>query len=128
MKLLLDTHLLIWSAQDASRLSVAARNWIGDPDNELLFSAVSIWEVAIKSGLGRDAFRIEPRAFRRELLDNDFLELPVTSRHALEVASLPLLHRDPFDRLLIAQAMAEGFTLLTADQQIAAYRGPIQQV
>lgn len=128
MKLLLDTQLLLWAAGQPERLSAAARRHIDNPKNELLFSAASLWEIAIKSSLGRDDFRVEPRVLRRGLLDNGYIELPITSEHAVNVESLPPVHKDPFDRLLIAQALVEGITLLTADAQLARYRGPVRKV
>ena len=96
--------------------------------NELLFSAASLWEIAIKKTLGREDFRVEPRLLRRGLLDNGYTELPVTSQHAVSIDSLPPLHKDPFDRLLLAQALSEGITLLTADAQLARYPGPVRKV
>ena len=128
MKLLLDTQILLWAAGQPERLSTRAKRQLNDPNNELFFSAVSLWEVAIKSGLGRDDFRVEPRVLRRALLDNGYVELPVTSEHAVNVDALPPLHKDPFDRLLLAQALVEGITLLTADVQLARYRGPVRKV
>ena len=128
MKLLLDTHLLLWAAGAPERLSAAARKQLNDPNNELMFSAASLWEIAIKNSLGRDDFRIEPRVFRRGLLDNGYSELPVTSEHAVNVDSLPPIHKDPFDRILIAQALVEGITLLTVDAQLARYGGPVRKV
>lgn len=97
-------------------------------DNELLFSAASLWEITIKRSLGRDDFRVEPRALRRALLDNGYTELPITSQHAVGVDRLPLLHKDPFDRLLLAQALEEGIDLLTADAQLSRYGRPVRRV
>lgn len=128
MKLLLDTQLLLWAAGHPERLSAAARRHINNSKNELLFSAASLWEITIKSSLGREDFRVEPRVLRRGLLDNGYIELPITSEHAVHVEGLPPLHKDPFDRLLIAQALVEGITLLTADVQLARYRGPVRKV
>lgn len=128
MKYLLDTHLLLWAAGDPGRLSSAAQELLNDPGNELLFSAASLWEVAIKSTLGRDDFRVEPRLLRRALLDNGYVELAITSEHAVNIDSLPPIHRDPFDRLLLAQARTEGVTLLTTDARLASYPGPIRLV
>ena len=99
-----------------------------DPHNTLVFSAASLWEITIKNGLGREDLRVEPRVLRRALLDNGYHELPITSEHAVSVEGLPPLHRDPFDRLLVAQAQCEGFTLVTADAQVARYSGPIRKV
>lgn len=128
MKLLLDTQLLLWAAGEPEKLSASARTLLNDPRNELLFSAASLWEVAIKSTLGREDFRVEPRLLRRGLLDNGYVELPITSQHAVSIEGLPPLHKDPFDRLLLAQATSEGFTFLTHDAQLAEYPGPVRQV
>ena len=128
MKLLLDTHLLLWAAEDSPRLSPAARALINDPINDLFFSAASLWEIAIKRGLGRDDFKVEPRVLRRGLVDNGYTELPITGAHTLTLDLLPPLHRDPFDRILVAQALSEGFTLLTVDSLVAQYPGPIRAV
>ncbi|HQY09725.1 MAG: type II toxin-antitoxin system VapC family toxin [Leptothrix sp. (in: Bacteria)] len=128
MKLLLDTHLLLWAAGMPDRLPEAARDLIESPAHELLFSAASLWEVTIKAGLSRDDFQVDARVLRRGLLDNGYTELPITSAHAVTVGSLPLLHRDPFDRLLVAQALTEGITLLTADALVAQYPGPVRRV
>ena len=128
MKLLLDTHLLLWSAGIPDRLSAEARALIGAPEHELFFSAASIWEIAIKRGLGRDDFQVDTRLLRRGLLDNGYRELPIGSEHAVAIDSLPPLHKDPFDRLLVAQAMVEGITLLTSDTMVAQYPGPVRKV
>ena len=128
MKLLLDTQLLLWSAGQPERLSAKARKQINNPKNELLFSAASLWEIAIKNSLGREDFRVEPRLLRRGLLDNGYFELPVTSQHAVRIDGLAPLHKDPFDCLLLAQALTEGVTLLTSDAQLAQYRGPARKV
>jgi PIN domain nuclease of toxin-antitoxin system len=128
VKLLLDTQILLWAAGQPKRLSAAARKLLNDPRNELLFSAASLWEIAIKNTLGREDFRVEPRLLRRGLLDNGYTELPVTSQHAVNIDGLPALHKDPFDRLLLAQALSEGITLLTGDAQLARYPGPVRKV
>lgn len=128
MKLLLDTQLLLWAAGQPKRLSAAARKLLNEPRNELIFSAASLWEIAIKSSLGREDFRVEPHVLRRGLLDNGYVELPVTSQHAVNIDGLPPLHKDPFDRLLLAQALSEGITLLTSDAQLAEYPGPVRKV
>lgn len=128
MKLLLDTHLLLWVAGQPSRLSPAARTLLDNPENELLFSAASFWEIAIKRGLDRSDFRVDARVLRRGLLDNGYGELPVTSAHTVMLDSLPPLHKDPFDRILVAQSIAEGITLLTADPLVAQYPGPVRSV
>lgn len=128
MKVLLDTQVLLWAAGQPERLSPAARKLLGDDRNELLFSAASLWEIAIKKTLGREDFRVEPRVLRRGLLDNGYTELAVTSQHAVSIDSLPPLHRDPFDRMLLAQATVEGITLVTGDSQLAEYPGPVRKV
>ncbi len=125
MKLLLDTHVLLWAAGSPDRLPPDARVLLDDPDNELLFSAASLWEIAIKRGLGRADFQVDARVLRRGLLDNGYLELPITSEHTVFIESLPPIHKDPFDRILVAQATVEGISLLTADTLIAQYPGPI---
>ena len=128
MKLLLDTRILLWSAGQPDRLSAAARRQLSNPKNELFFSAASLWEISIKSSLGREDFRVEPRLLRRGLLDNGYTELPITSQHAVNIDNLPDLHKDPFDRILLAQAMTEGITLVTSDAQMARYPGPVRKV
>ena len=128
MKLLLDTHLLLWAAEDSKRLSKVARALIADPDNEKVFSAASLWEIAIKSGLGRSDFQVDAADLRRGLLDNDYRELPVLSSHAIFTTSMPPFHKDPFDRILVAQATLEGLTLLTADPIVAQYGGSVRKV
>ena len=128
MRFLLDTHLLLWAAAFPERLSSNARSLIEEPENELHFSVASLWEVAIKFGLARDDFRADPRLVRRALLDNGYSELAITGNHAVAVDLLPSIHGDPFDRLLVAQAQIEAMTLLTADETIGRYPGPIQLV
>jgi len=128
MKLLLDTHLLLWAAGEPDRLSGKARSLIDNPENELLFSAASLWEVAIKRGLGRHDFKVDARLLRRGLLDNGYSELPICSDHVIAIESLPMLHKDPFDLVLLAQATVEGITLLTIDSLVAQYPGPVRAV
>ena len=128
MRLLLDTHVLVWMISASMRLSAAARNLLGDPDNELLYSVASLWELAIKFGLRRAEIVLDPRALRRELFDHGFTELNVTGEHAVATAQLPPLHKDPFDRLLIAQSIVEGITLITADPVVARYPAPVRRV
>ncbi len=128
MKFLLDTQILLWAAGQPERLSASARAILDDPGNELLFSAASLWEIAIKKTLGRTDFVVEPRLLRRGLLDNGYIEVPVTSQHAVNIDGLPPLHKDPFDRLLLAQALSEGITFLTGDEQLTRYPGPVRRV
>ena len=119
MRLLIDTHLLLWAAADT--LPGDAAPYFMDEGNELLFSSASIWEVVIKKGLGRPDFKVEPAVLYSGLLDNGYTQLPVTSQHVLLVADLPPIHKDPFDRILIAQAKAEGLTLLSSDKTVSRY-------
>lgn len=121
MKRLLDTHLLLWAAGQPDRLPTSIRRVLEDPNVEPIFSSASIWEVVIKRGLGREDFQVDPRVFRRGLLDNGYTELAVTSEHCLAVDTLPPIHKDPFDRILVAQAFVEGIVLLTADPVVARY-------
>ncbi|HEY8288158.1 MAG TPA: type II toxin-antitoxin system VapC family toxin, partial [Acetobacteraceae bacterium] len=107
MNLLLDTHVLLWAVARPERLSGTARALLEDTGNELLFSAASLWEIAIKRSLGRDDFRVDPRLLRRGLLDHGYGEVPVTSQHAVAIENLPPLHKDPFDRILVAQSLVE---------------------
>lgn len=127
MKLLLDTHLLLWAAGNPARLPQGAREMLEDARNELIFSAASMWEIAIKRGLERDDFQVDARVLRRGLLDNGYSELAITSQHVVAIDVLPPIHKDPFDRVLVAQSMVEGITLLTTDPVVARYPGPIQR-
>jgi PIN domain nuclease of toxin-antitoxin system len=128
VKLLLDTQFLLWSMAHPEWLPARARSLVNDPDNQVVFSVASIWEVAIKHSLGRSDFDVPPILLRETLLENGYIELPVMGPHAAIVGGLPPIHKDPFDRLLIAQAVVEGITLLTADSVIARYPGPIQKI
>ena len=128
MRLLLDTRILLWAAVMPERLPANARTLIEDAEHELHFSAASLWEVAIKFGLARDDFTVDPRLLRRALLENGYTELAVTGAHAMAVDLLPPIHADPFDRLLVAQAQIEAITLLTADEMVGRYPGPIRMV
>jgi PIN domain nuclease of toxin-antitoxin system len=128
MKLLLDSHLLIWAAYGMDRVPIAARPLLKDSENELIFSSASLWEITIKASAGRRYFHVDPRLLLRNLLDNGYTELPVTSQHGVAVLGLPALHKDPFDRLLVAQAIVEGIMLLTVDATLAKYPGPIRKV
>jgi PIN domain nuclease of toxin-antitoxin system len=128
VKLLLDTHLLLWASDRPEKLPEQTRRLLNDPDNALVFSVASIWEVAIKQSLNRSDFRADARLLRRGLLDNGYEELPVTGTHAVAIDTLPPLHQDPFDRILIAQAQIEGILLLTSDERVAQYPGAIRKV
>lgn len=128
MNLLLDTHLLLWAASEPLRLTAKARTLLLDPANHLLFSAASLWEITIKNGLERSDFNVDPRRLWRMLVINGYRELPVTSEHTVAVNDLPHLHKDPFDRILVAQARVEGLTLLTADKLVAKYGDGVKKV
>ena len=126
MQLLLDTHMLLWAA--AGSLPEKAESLVLDAENTLYFSPASIWEIGIKRNLGRNDFRVDPEVLRRGLLDNQYNELCITSLHVLAANDLPMLHKDPFDRMLLAQAKSEGMFLLTADAALREYPGPILYV
>ena len=128
MNLLLDTHLLIWAATRSRRLSTEAISVISEPGNTLYFSVASLWETAIKSALRRQDFAIDVATLRAGLLANGYIELPIEGRHILTLRDLVAIHRDPFDRLLVAQAKSEGLLLLTVDRQLAAYGDSVRIV
>ena len=128
MRLLLDTHVLLWMSIDQERLSRNALQLLGDEENEVWFSAISILEMAIKQGLGKLDLRVPVDAYRASMIEKGFNELAVRGEQAAYVARLPQLHRDPFDRLLVAQATVEGMLFLTSDEQLARYPGPILKV
>ena len=127
MRILLDTHLLLWAVASSRRLPKEARSLILDTVNEVFYSAASVWEVAIKSTLRRGDFKANPTVLVRALARSGFSELPVTAAHAARVAGLPAIHRDPFDRLLVAQSLTEPMMLLTNDAVLLGY-GPLVQL
>ena len=128
MQLLLHTHLLVWAMGEPERLDPAVVRLLEDPMNKPVFSVASLWELVIKRGLDRPDFQLEPPVLRQALLEAGWRELPVEAHHVLAVGQLPGLHRDPFDRLLLAQAQADGLLLITADQQLAQYLGPVRRM
>lgn len=128
MKLLFDTHVLLWAAGEPKKLPAAARRLLANRRNSLCFSAASLWEISIKHALGRTDFRADPGLLRRGLLENGYVEVPVNGEHAVAVGVLPRLHKDPFDRILLAQAVVEGLLLVTSDARLAEYPGPIRKV
>ena len=128
MRLLLDTHLLLWSVASPDRLSRKAHGLLGDEGNQLLFSVASLWEIAIKASHNRSDFIVDVRELRDELLQNGYLEVTVLASHAMAIVNLPHVHKDPFDRLLLAQAICENLTLLTVDEKLATYPGPVVKV
>ena len=123
MKLLLDTHILMWLAADT--LPLSAVGYILDESNQLLFSSASIWEIVIKRGLNRADFNADPHLLLGGLLDNGYEQLYITAQHSLLIGTLPMLHKDPFDRILLAQAVAESIPILTADSIMAKYPAPV---
>lgn len=121
MRILIDTNILIWALNHPERLPDEAASMIEDTANRVAFSAVSIWEIAIKWRLGRTGFQVRPDAIAQGARDAGFAELPIHADVAVRVADLPLHHADPFDRLLVAQAMAGPMRLLTADRVMSQY-------
>jgi PIN domain nuclease of toxin-antitoxin system len=128
MRILLDTHILLWALAQPDRLDDETRATIESGATEVLFSAASIWEIAIKAALGRADFPVKPAAIAQAALDTGFVELAIRSSAAALVAELPLLHRDPFDRMLVAQAIVEPATLYTADQHLIPYSQLVRRV
>jgi len=123
MKLLLDTNILLWAA--AGTLPTTASKHILDESNELFFSSANIWEVVIKHGLNRPDFIADPNLLHVALLENGYVQIPIEAKHTLLTGTLPMIHKDPFDRILIAQSISEGMSLLTTDEIIAEYPAPI---
>jgi PIN domain nuclease of toxin-antitoxin system len=128
VRLLIDTHLLLWAAGISRKLPKSASTLLNDSANQLYVSAASLWEISIKNSRGSVEFRVDPQFLRTNLLANGYIELPITSEHAIAIQSLPPLHKDPFDRILVAQAIVEDLLLLTTDRQVAKYPGPIRKV
>lgn len=128
MRYLLDTHLLIWLALGDRKLPQEVADIHEDPESELYFSVISVWETAMKQALGRKDFQVDAGLLRADLLNEGYVEILVESRHALEVRNLPKLHRDPFDRMLVAQSRVEGLVLLTSDEDICKYQGTVKRV
>jgi len=128
MKLLLDTQMLIWASLYPERLPGKAREMLENEENEVFFSPASLWEVAIKSSLNRPDFQLDARLLRRGLLDNGYQELAISSLHTVGISDLPNIHKDPFDRLLLAQAKAEGILLLTSDAILSDYPAPVEVI
>ena len=127
MRLLLDTHLLLWAVANSGRLSAEARSLIEDPQNDVHYSAASVWEIAIKSTLRRKTFRVDLVLLQSTFPTMGLTELPVKAEHAVGITQLPPIHRDPFDRLLVAQSVVEPMVLLTNDAVLARY-GPVVRV
>jgi len=121
MRILLDTHVLLWAAQNSPRLSYRTRILLQDPQTQPVFSVASLWEITIKNELKRADFRVNSHVLRRGLLENGYSELTIRSEHVQALVGLPAQHKDPFDRMLIAQSIQEGIHLLTLDAQIFNY-------
>ena len=128
MRFLLDTHFILWLPIGGRGISRTAHSLLKDPANEFVFSVASMWEIALKRARYQGEFAYDPREIRRQMLENGFEELTIRGSHVIAVDSLALIHKDPFDRLLIAQAIVEELTLLTVDAIVARYPGPIRRV
>ncbi len=128
MRLLLDTQIALWALTGSARLSALARVLIEDPANEIYVSAASVWEIAIKYGLGRGDMPVSGARAAELFTQAGYRELPVTWRHAAMVDSLPSIHHDPFDRILIAQSLAEPMKLLSRDATVANYGAMVTPV
>jgi PIN domain nuclease of toxin-antitoxin system len=128
MNLLLDTQLLLWIASEPGKVPKKVRALLKDETNTPLFSAASLWEISIKNAIGRKDFQVNAALLKRGLVDNGWEELAITSSHTLATEHLPPIHKDPFDRMLLAQAEVEGFMLYTTDKQLAKYPGPVKLV
>ena len=128
MNLLLDTHLLLWAASDPKKIPAKVRTLLLNPGNRLIFSAASLWEISIKRSLKRADFNVDPRRLWRMLQASGYQELNVTAEHTIAVNDLPPLHKDPFDRILVAQARVEGLLLLTSDKIVAKYGVDVKKV
>jgi len=128
MHVLLDTHVLLWALAEPRRLDGETRSTIESGETEVLFSVASIWEIAIKAGLGRAGLAFDPAEIARAALDTGFTELALRTNAAALVGQLPLLRRDPFDRVLVARAIVEPATLYTADQQLVPYSDLVRRI
>ena len=128
MRLLVDTHLLLWATARSRRLPREARLLLEEPANEVFFSAASLWEIVIKAALRKPDFKVDVTLLRPALSEMGFAELPVSGIHAERLASLPPIHKDPFDRMLVAQSLAEPLVLLTNDGVLADYGNVVKVV
>ena len=128
MRLLVDTHLLLWAAARSRGLPKEARLLLQDPANEVFFSAASLWEIVIKAALRKPDFKVDVTLLRPALSEMGFAELPISGTHAERLGSLPPIHKDPFDRMLVAQSLAEPLVLLTNDGVLADYGDVVKVV
>jgi len=127
-RFLVDTQLLLWNVYRSRKLPARVARLFGDGRHQFFYSAASLWEIAIKAARGRKDFVADAAAIRDALEANGFNELPVAAQHAVQLSSLPPIHADPFDRMLIAQAIVEPMALITSDERLAAYPGTIEVV
>lgn len=127
-RFLVDTQLLLWNALGSQRLPARVGRLFRDGRHEFFASVASLWEVAIKSSQGKKGFAVSAVSLRENLIDNGFHELPVTGAHAVAIDRLPQLHGDPFDRLIVAQALVEPMVLITTDARLGAYPGTIEVI
>jgi PIN domain nuclease of toxin-antitoxin system len=128
MKYLLDTHIILWAATDVKRLSRKAKTILEDMANVLYFSPISLWEISVKHAKHPDQMAITSEQARELAVKMGFIELPVRSRHGVDIANLPDIHNDPFDRMLITQARSDGLKLVSHDHKVAAYGEAIVKV
>ena len=128
MKYLLDTHIILWAGFDVKRLSRKAKSILENPENALYFSPVSLWEISIKHEKHPEQMAITSERVREIAVKMGFIELPVRSRHGVDIANLPGIHNDPFDRMLITQARSDGLYLLSHDDKVIAYGEPVVKV
>ena len=128
MKYLLDTHIILWSGFDVKRLSRKAKSILENPENTLYFSPISLWEISIKHEKHPEQMAITSERVREIAIKMGFIELPVRSRHGVDIAKLPDIHNDPFDRMLITQARSDGLYLISHDDKVIAYGEPVVKV
>ncbi|WEK03100.1 MAG: type II toxin-antitoxin system VapC family toxin [Candidatus Devosia phytovorans] len=126
MRVFLDTHILLWASAKRDRLPLGVAEILEAATTVPCFSVVNVWEVAIKAALGRSDFTVDPGDLRRRWLDIGYRELDVTGEHAVAIGQLPLIHRNPFDRMLVTQAKVEGLDFYTSDAQLSRYGDPVR--
>jgi PIN domain nuclease of toxin-antitoxin system len=123
---LLDTHILIWAAISPHKISPELASLLSDPSNHLYFSSASIWEVSIKESLGKKDFHVSSNKLHDGLVENGYKEIKISALHAMGVIKLPFIHRDPFDRILVATAIWENMPLLTNDSTLSPYHSLVR--
>jgi len=127
-RFLVDTQLLLWNVYGSRKLPARVGRLFRDGRHQFFFSAASLWEIAIKAARGREDFVADTAAIRDVLEENGFKELPIAAEHAVAVSTLPPIHADPFDRMLVAQSIVEPMVFITSDERLAAYPGTIEVV